>query len=148
MKVRTLIARIGAAAVVASGGLLFTTAASAQSAPHILKFVAVEVNAVAYSATALAASDDDYSTSGQLIGFDVLHFTTNPVSGKVRISAAVVMDGGVIYGALTSASATSPVFTGKVTGGTGAFRDAAGTITVTAENASGTTSDVTVAFTN
>lgn len=146
MKVRTLIAGIGAAAVVGSGGLLLTTAASAQSAPHILTFVTVEVNAVGYSTNAYAGEDEDYSTSGQLIGFDVLRLTTNPVSGKVRIDAAVDVNGGVIYGALTSASPTSPIAIGKVTGGTGAFRDAAGTITATAESA--TKSLVTVVFTN
>ena len=145
MKVRTLIAGIGAAAVVGSGGLLLTTAASAQSAPQILKFVTVEQNAVGYSTTALAATDEDFSTSGKLIGFAVLYFKTNPVSGEVRIDAAVAVDGGVIYGRLTSASSTSPIYTGKVTGGTGAFRDAAGTITATAQSA--TTSVVTVVFT-
>jgi hypothetical protein len=146
MKVRTFIAGIGAAAVVGSGGLVLTTAASAQSAPHILKFVTVEINAVDYSATGFAGEDEDLSTSGQLIGFDVLHFTVNPVSGIVRIDAAVDVDGGVIYGTLTSASTTSPIAIGKVTGGTGAFRDAAGTITATAESA--TQSLVTVVFTN
>jgi hypothetical protein len=144
MKVRTLIAGIGAAAVVGSGGLLLTTSASAESAPHILKFVSAEVNAIQYSATALAATDDAFSTSGELIGFDVLHFTTNPVSGEVRIDAAVNLKGGVIYGTLTSAAITSPIIIGKVTGGTGAFRDAAGTIVATAESA--TTSLVTVTF--
>lgn len=146
MKVRTLIAAIGAAAVVGSGGLLLTTtAASADSAPQILTFVTVEQNAVTYSTTALSATDEDFSTSGQLIGFAVLYFTTNPVSGAVRIEAAVAVDGGIIYGRLTGASSTSPVLTGKVTGGTGAFRDASGTITATAESA--TTSVVTVNFT-
>ncbi|HXP19732.1 MAG TPA: hypothetical protein VN840_08815 [Streptosporangiaceae bacterium] len=146
MKVRTLIARIGAAAVVVSGGLLLTTTtASAHSAPQTLEFVTVEQNAVGYSTTALAATDEDFSTSGKLIGFAVLYFTTNPVSGEVRIHAAVAVDGGIIYGRLTSASSTSPIFTGKVTGGTGAFRDAAGTITATAQSA--TASLVTVVFT-
>jgi hypothetical protein len=145
MKVRTLIARIGAAAVVGIGGLLFTTAASAQSAPQILNFVSVEQNAVEYSTTTLAATDEDFSTSGELIGFAVLYFTTNPVSGEVKIHAAVAVDGGVIYGRLTGASSTSPILTGKVTGGTGAFRDAAGTITATAQSA--TASLVTVVFT-
>jgi hypothetical protein len=147
MKVRTLIAGMSAAAVVASGGLLFTTSANAQSAaPRSLKFESVEINAVEYATNTFAGSDDDYNAAGTLIGFDVLHFTTNPVSGKVRIAAAVVMDGGIIDGALTSASSTALITTGKVTGGTGAFRGATGTITVTAESA--TTSEVVVVFTN
>jgi hypothetical protein len=54
------------------------------------------------------------------------------------------VEGGVIYGTLTSAAITSPIIIGKVTGGTGAFRDAAGTIVATAESA--TTSLVTVTF--
>lgn len=145
MKVRTLIAGIGAAALVSSGGLLLTTAASAHSAPQTLKFVSVEQNAVTYSANTLAATDQDFSTSGQLIGFAVLYFTTNPVSGEVRIDAAVGVDGGVIYGTLTGASASSPILTGKVTGGTGAFRDATGNITAVAQSA--TASLVTVVFT-
>jgi hypothetical protein len=146
MKVRTLIAGISAAAVVAGGGLLFSTSASAQStAPRILKFESVEVNAVAYSATTSAGSDNDYNAAGTLIGFDVLRFTTDPVSGKTRIAAAVVMSGGVIDGALTSASSTSSTV-GKVTGGTGEFRDAAGTITVTFESA--TNAEIVIVFTN
>ncbi len=146
MKVRKLIAGIGAAALVSSAGLLLTTtAASAHSAQQILTFVTVEQNAVVYSPTSLAATDEDFSTSGQLIGFAVLHFTTNPVSGELRIDAAVAVDGGVIYGRLRSASSTSPIATGKVTGGTGAFRDAVGTITATAQSA--TASVVTVVFT-
>src|ERR1700677_4593703 len=103
MKVRTLIAGIGAAAVVGGGGMLFSASASAQSAPsapHTLTFVTSLLNAVEYSPTASAGTDEDFSTSGTLIGFDVLRFTTNPVSGKVRIDAAVDVDGGIIYGTL------------------------------------------------
>jgi hypothetical protein len=146
MKVRTLIAGVSAAAAVASGGLLFTASASAQStAPRIMKFKSVEVNAIGYSATTFAGSDDDYNAAGTLIGFDVLHFTTDPVSGKTTIAAAVMLGGGVIYGALSSASSTSPT-TGTVTGGTGSFRDATGVITVTYESAAD--AEVVIVFTS
>jgi hypothetical protein len=145
MKIRTLIAGITAAAVAGTGGLLFTTtAASAQSNPKTLSFLTVEQNAVGYSDTAFSGTDNDYNAAGTLIGFDVLYFKADPVSGKLLISAAVDIDGGLIYGTLTSASSTSPIATGWITGGTGTFRGAFGTITATAQSA--TASEITVVF--
>lgn len=144
MKARGLIAGIGAGAVIATGGLLLTTtAASAQGAPHVLKFTSVELKAVEYSRTVSAQTDSDFK-SGKLIGFDVLHFTVNPATGKVRIDGTVDVDGGLIYGTLASTT-TSPTATGKITGGTGAFRGAAGRITATTESATKTV--VTIVFT-
>lgn len=135
---------MGAAAAVAGGVLLTTTAASAQSALHVLKFVSVGLKSVDYSQTVTAQADTDYSTSGKLIGFDVLHFTVNAASGKVRIDGAVNVYGGVIYGTLASTT-TSPTAYGRVTGGTGAYRGASGTITATTESATETL--VTIVFT-
>lgn len=145
MKIRAVIAGIGAAAAVTTGVVLATTTtASAQSGPHVLKFVSVVLKSDDYSPTVTAQTDTDYSTSGRLIGFDVLHFTANPASGKVRIDGAVDMSGGVIDGTLWTTT-TSPTASGRVTGGTGAFRGASGTITATTESATKTL--VTIVFT-
>lgn len=140
---RTFIAGFCTAALASTGGLLFSTAASAQSTAHTLAFTAVKVNTIEYSQTASAETDKDVS-SGKLIGFDVLHSNVNPTSNVVTITGAVDVQGGLIYGTLTSTT-TSSVATGTVTGGTGAFKDATGTITAE-ENKSGSKIAVKIVY--
>ena len=104
----------------------------------------VKLKDVSTSPTTSAEADKDVTRSGQLIGFDVLHFSVNPVTGRTTIRGSVDVRDGLIYGALTS-SITSSVATGRVTGGTGAFRHATGRIVARAVTNSKTV--VTIVYT-
>jgi hypothetical protein len=156
MNIRTLIAGIGTAAVVVSGGLVLTnTAASAQSNPHAAKakssthkpkarsskhtltLTAVATKTVGYGQAYITEASSDYNTKGRLVGFDVLHFTENPTKRMVTIDGAFDMEDGIIYTTFTT-STSSPKATGEVIGGTGAYRHATGTIAATTKSSTKT----------
>lgn len=142
MKVRTAVAGVAATALVAGGGvMLATTAAGAQNATTTLKFTSVKLKKVDLSKTTLVETDSDVSSSGKVLGFDVLHFTVSKT--KVTIDGTVDVAGGLIYGTLTSTT-SSPKATGKVTGGTGTYKGATGSIKATATSATKTV--ITIVF--
>ena len=149
MNIRALIAGIGAVAVVGTGGLVLAgTAASAQSGPHppkssTLKFVAVTTKTIGYTKAYTAEASSDYNSAGKLIGFDVLHFTENPSGREVTVDGSIDLEDGVIDSTFTT-STRSLKAAGEVTGGTGAYRHAAGTITVVTTSSTKTTVTITV----
>jgi hypothetical protein len=55
-------------------------------------------------------------------------------------------DGGFLYGTATVSNKTGAVTNGKVTGGTGSFKGATGTIKAKALNKSGTRHAVTITY--
>ena len=71
----------------------------------------------------------------------MLNFTVNPATGKVAAGVTVDTAGGFLYGVLQVSS--GPVIHGTVTGGTGAFAGAAGTITATQKTATRTAVTIT-----
>ena len=144
MKVRTSIAAISAATLVGAGVLMIPVAASANNATHTLKFESKQHEVVGYGTVNGAASDDDLSSGGQLIGFDVLSYT-GTAGGGYDIGITVDVNGGFLYGAV-SGPAHAHTYSGKVTGGTGAFQGATGTITATNLNKSGTHTEVTIVY--
>jgi hypothetical protein len=128
MKVRRSIAAAAAAAVLGmTGALLLPAVASAHSISHTLKLISVEVKSVTFTKTTFGVQDTDANTAGKTIGFDDLYVT---ITGRNSATADVAFDfkGGFLYGTLTTSNG-STTFSGKVTGGTGAYKGAAGTIT-------------------
>ena len=143
MKVRASLAAIGAAAVLGgAGAMVVPSIASAHSLTHTLKFTSVTERSVNFSKTVSAQQDRDVS-EGKIIGFDQLYLTFNPSAGTVKGNVTVVTNGGMLYGTLRL---TQTSITGKVTGGTGKFKGARGTISAKNLNTAGTRTAVTIKY--
>jgi hypothetical protein len=147
MKIRAIIA-VAAVAVAlgTTGALVLPAVASAHSATHALRFVSVLKKLVIYTKTTVAEQDTDVNRAGKVIGFDELYATqTGKTTGTADVAFAET--GGLLYGALTLTHNGARAH-GMVTGGTGAFKGATGTITVKPANSSGTHSAVTITYTS
>jgi hypothetical protein len=147
MKIRTPLAAAAAAVVLGTtGALVLPAAASAHSATHTLRFVSVLKKLAIYTKTTVAEQDTDVTRAGKTIGFDELYATqTGPTTGTADIAYAV--NGGLLYGTLTLTDNGARAH-GKVTGGTGRFKGATGTITAKPANKSGTHAAVTITYTS
>ena len=129
MRLRTSLAAAGAAVVLGTtGALVLPAVASAHGTTHTLKYLAVSKAAVNFTRATGGIQNTDVK-AGKTIGFDMLYFAaTSPSSLAVNVT--VDTKGGFLYGTFTFNPRTSVVTNGKVTGGTGAFADATGTIKV------------------
>ena len=131
MKIRMSIIAAGAAVVLGgTGALALPAVASAHSATHTLKFTSVTIKSVQFTKTSRGLQDTDVNSNGKTIGFDEANIT---FASKTSATADVAIDisGGFLYGTVTTTNG-GKTFTGKVTGGTGAFTEATGTITAKA----------------
>jgi hypothetical protein len=129
MKVRTPIIAAGAAALLGTGALVLPAVASANSATHTLKFTAVQKGTVTFSRTTQASTATNVNAANKTVGFDVLYFVFTPPS-SIAANITVDTNGGFLYGTFKVNTKTGAVTNGKVTGGTGAFAGATGTIKV------------------
>jgi hypothetical protein len=147
MKIRTTIAAAGAAVVLGgAAGLAVPAAASAHPATHTLKFTAVSVNSAPFNSRNFGAQDTDVNSTGKTIGYDDLNVTfTGPSMGPSGAGhVALDIEGGLLYGTIATTNA-GKTFTGKVTGGTGPYQAATGTIA--AKAISSTKTAVTITYT-
>jgi hypothetical protein len=141
MKVRRSIVAAGAVVVLGGAGAALPAVASASSATHTLQFISVMKKSVTFSKTSFGQQDTDTNAAGKTIGFDMLYFTvTSANSAAVNITGD--FNGGFLYGTGT-VSKSGPLRNGKVTGGTGAFKGATGTITTKGISATKTLVKVT-----
>jgi hypothetical protein len=101
--------------------------ASTHNASHTLTFTAVSKKSVAFTPATFGGQETDVSSTGKIIGFDDVYAK---LTGTDTSTANMALDtkGGFLYGVLTYIDA-GMIITGKVTGGTGAFKGATGTIT-------------------
>jgi hypothetical protein len=128
MKIRTSLMTVAAAAVlVTTGALALPAVASAHDAAHTLKFTAVTVKTVMLSKTTLGVQQTDVNSAGKAIGFDVVYYKATGQATATE-NAALDTTGGLLYATFTTTN-SGTTSSGKVTGGTGAFKDATGTIT-------------------
>jgi len=146
MKVRTSIAAVGVAALLGTGAFLLPSVASASSSTHTLKFISVTKKAVNFSKTSGGQSDEDLNKAGKIVGFDEIYFQFNPKTHTASGGVTLDTNGGFLYGTLKFTN--GPVTRGKVTGGTGIFKGATGTITGKNLNKSGTRTAVTITYHN
>jgi hypothetical protein len=130
MKFRTSVIAAGAAVVLGTtGALVLPAVASAHSSTHTLRFTAVQKNAVSFGKAAQAIQDTDVNATNNTVGFDELYVVAaSPTSGAANVT--VDTKGGFLYGTFNINFKTGAITNGKVTGGTGAFKGATGTITV------------------
>ena len=127
MRIRRSITAAAAALVLSgTGALVLPAVASAHSASHTLKFTAVTKSRVTFTSSTFGMQETDVSSTGKTIGFDDVYITVTGSTATANV--AVDVKGGFLYGVVTSTDG-GKTFTGKVTGGTGAFKGATGTIT-------------------
>ena len=143
MKIRTSIAAAGAAAVLAgAGAVMLPAVASAHSTAHTMKFTAVQLSSTQFSQTMGGSAEKDVNGAGKTIGFDAINITANPTTHQPTAGGvALSTKGGFLYGTLKFGKA----ITGTVTGGTGTFKGATGTIAV--KSLSSTRNAVTITYT-
>ena len=146
MKIRTSIAAAGAAVVLGgTGAVLLPAVASAHSTTHTLKFTAVTLTPqTQFSQTSGGQAEKDVNSAGKVIGYDVVNVQFNPKTNTASGGVALSTNGGFLYGALKITN--NPLIHGTVTGGTGAFKGATGTITGR-QNQAGTRTAVTITYT-
>ena len=144
MKLRTSLAAAGAAVVLGTTGALALPAiASANSATHTLKFISVSGKSVNFGKTAGANQDTDVNAAGKTAGFDMLYFAVTSAT-TANVNVTVATNGGFLYGSGTINFKTNTFSNGKVTGGTGSFAGATGTIK--AKDLSSTKTAVTITY--
>jgi hypothetical protein len=132
MKVRTPIIAAGAAVVLGTtGALVLPAVASANNATHTLKFIAVQKATVSFTKTTGANQETDVSAAGKTVGFDMIYFAATSAT-SAAVNATFDISGGFLYGTATVSIKTGAITNGKVTGGTGTFTGAKGTIKVKA----------------
>ena len=141
MKRFTTIAAAGAAAAVGAGAFALPALASGTSATHTLHFTAVSLKDANFSKNQFGQAEKDVR-NGKIIGFDVVYGRFHPATNSARGRVAVSTRGGLLYGKLKFSN--GPITTGTVTGGTGRFAGATGTIYGKSLNKSGTRTAVTV----
>src|SRR5215469_3730437 len=145
LKIRTSFAAAGAVALLGAAALVLPAVASASSATHTLKFISVQKSGVMFSKTTGANQDTDVNAKGKTVGFDMIYFAaTSATTGAVNVTIDTA--GGFLYGTGTINIKTGVFTNGKVTGGTGAFAGAKGTIKAKNLNASGTRTAVTITY--
>ena len=146
MKIRTSLAAAGAAIVLGTtGALVLPAVASAHSASTTLKFISVTKSSTMFGKTSGGQQDTDVNAAGKTVGFDMLYFkSVSATTGNVNVT--VDTTGGFLYGTLTINFKTGVISNGKVTGGTGSFAGATGTIMAKNLNPAGTRTAVTITY--
>jgi hypothetical protein len=146
MKIRTSLAAAGAAVVLSTtGALMLPAVASAHSTTHTLTFISVTKSSTMFSKSSGGQQDTDVNSAGKTVGFDMLYFAAvSATTGNVNVT--VDTTGGFLYGTLTVNFKTGAISNGKVTGGTGSFAGATGTIKAKNLNPAGTRTAVTITY--
>jgi hypothetical protein len=119
--------------------------ASAHSATHTLKFTALQKATIPFTKTTQGTQETDVSSTGKAIGFDMIYLA---IKSSTAATANITGDfsGGFLYGTASVNLKPGVIANGKVTGGTGAFQGATGTIKVKA--ISNTKHAITITYSN
>jgi hypothetical protein len=147
MKVRITLAAIGTAFVLGTTGALAlpAVAASAHSGTQTLRFISVTKKSIMLTKTSGAQQDTDVNAAGKTVGFDMLYLpAASAATGALNITVDTA--GGFLYGTLRINFKNGAITNGKVTGGTGAFARATGTIKAKNLNTAGTRTAVTITY--
>jgi hypothetical protein len=119
---------VAAATLVAAGvgGASMAGTASAAPVVHTLKFASITTASHSVGKTTFVGSDVD-RRKGKVIGYDSLSGKFNVHTHTATIDVAAAFKGGILY--VSGVSTETGDFTGKVTGGTGKYKGAKGTVT-------------------
>ncbi len=146
MKSRLTIAALATTAALGGTCAFLVPAAIASPSAaktHTLSVTSVQVSQVS-SGLVTNFEDKDLNKAGKVVGYDLLHAVFNPKKGTGAVNVVIATSGGFVYGVATATA--SPVIHGTVTGGTGVFKGAAGTILAKDLNRAGTRSAITVTY--
>lgn len=145
MKTRTSIAAVATAGLLGTSAFLLPAAlATPQSTTHTVKFTSVQKKGINFSKKNFGQSDVDVNSAHKTIGFDTLNGVSDPKTHSAKIDVSFDTKGGFMYFHLHSTSSTS--FAGKMTGGTGKFKHANGTLVASNLNKAGTRTAVTITY--
>jgi hypothetical protein len=148
MKTRTAIAGVAMVGLLGTSAFLLPAIASPQSSTHTLKFTSVQQKSLGFSKTHFAQLDVDFNSAHKAVGYDTLQGVFNPKTGAVKIDVAVNTKGGFMYFHLHSTTPKGDTFAGKLTGGTGKFKHAQGSLAAKNLNKSGSRTAVTITYKN
>ncbi len=124
---RRALTAAGSAAVLAAGlGIAASGDASANSTMHTLTFVSVSNKGFSPTKNTFLSKANEYS-HGKLVGYDIVSGRFNVHTKKVTLWVTLERAGGQLYARIVTGN--SPSFTGRVTGGSGDFSGASGTVT-------------------
>jgi hypothetical protein len=144
-KIRASAAAASAAAILGAGAFVLPALASPAAASHTLKFISVTKKSITLTKTTGAQQDTDVSSTGKTVGFDMLYFSATSAS-SAALNITLDTKGGFLYGTAKVSFKTGAITGGKVTGGTGTFKGATGTIKARNLNQAGTRTAVTITY--
>jgi hypothetical protein len=125
--------KLVAVGVVAAGSLAVTgigvSVAASSAGTHTLKVTSTEILSKNLPKNQFLDTDKDTS-NGKYVGSDVVIGVYDPKTQGVKARVAFALSGGIMY-ANFSVNAKTGALTGKLTGGSGKFKDVSGTITGT-----------------
>jgi hypothetical protein len=119
----------GSAALIAAtafGGFTMVNAADAASSTKHMHFVAHSDRDINFTQRTFGGTEVDRH-NGNRVGFDLISGRFDPATQKVTIFVSVARAGGLLFARLHSVSNTR--YAGHVTGGSGRFKGAHGTVT-------------------
>ena len=131
------------AVVAVAGGTGAFLVANAGPVSHTVSFTADQLAQANFSSTTSGVQDKDIDKAGKVVGYDILSTAYDPQTKKATVDVAVVTNGGLLYGLMPTGASVSD---GKVTGGTGIFQNATGSITAAPINNSQTLTAVTITY--
>ena len=127
MRLRPIIGAGVAAAAIAGGAFAVPALASPHATSHTMTFTSVTKASVGFSETSVGVQQTDVNKAGKVIGFDEVYGMAISASSADNYFT-LVTKGGLLYGTYTLNLVNGKVSDGKVTGGTGAFKHATGTL--------------------
>ena len=143
MRIRRSITAAAAVVVLSgTGALVLPAVASAHSAATTLKFTAVTAKSISFTKTSFGNQETDVSSVGKTIGFDVVYINAASRTSATA-NATFALKGGLLYATAITTNG-GKTFKGKVTGGTGAFKGATGTLT--GKSISNTKTAITIVY--
>jgi hypothetical protein len=146
MKHRIVITAIATTTALGGACAFLVPAASASAAvkSHTIRFTSVVEATHNFSQTSNSQQDKDVNGSGKVIGYDLLYSVFNPKTETGKLAFTAVLNGGFVYGVATASS--NPESHGTITGGTGAFKGARGTLLAKNLNKAGTKTAITITY--
>jgi hypothetical protein len=116
-----------AVAALVAGGVAGATTMSASGAPQTrtVKFVAVETASHNFPPTGFAGTDVERH-KGKVIGYDTFDGTFDLTTHVAHLRVAVSWRGGMVF--IKGRQTEAGKFTGTITGGTGKYKGATGTV--------------------
>jgi hypothetical protein len=132
------------AATAFGGSSTMVNAADAPAPTMHMRFIAHSDRNINFGRRTFGGTEID-RRAGHRVGFDLISGKFDPATGTATIDVAVARRGGLLYGKVHTVSATR--YVGRVTGGSGRFKGASGTVTARNLNQQGSRTRVVVTYT-